>query len=89
MSDRRRMQAGSGIYECESCGKKTRETGDGESQGGMCVTCWEESGLENEHSDSGHAEPVEGCPTCAGLYASASEADHGRLMDESFDWGDR
>jgi hypothetical protein len=40
------------VYTCQNCGKKTRETGDGESSVGMCAKCYEEGGLENEHSDN-------------------------------------
>jgi DNA-directed RNA polymerase subunit RPC12/RpoP len=36
-----RMQAGSGIYKCGSCGKRTRETGNGESYVGLCYHCYE------------------------------------------------
>lgn len=46
-----RMQKGSGIYTCEECGKKTRETGDGESWVRMCRRCWDLGGLENSLSD--------------------------------------
>jgi hypothetical protein len=40
------------VYKCGYCGKMTRETGDGESSVGMCAKCYEEGGLENEHSDN-------------------------------------
>jgi hypothetical protein len=40
------------VYTCEGCGKKTRETGDGESSVNLCAKCYEEAGLENEHSDN-------------------------------------
>lgn len=33
----------------------------------LCSRCFTESGLENEHSDYGHDEPVKGCPTCHGV----------------------
>lgn len=66
MSKRRndRFQRGSGIYVCRICGKRTRETGGDESNVELCFSCFEEAGLENEHSDYGHDEPVDGCPTC-------------------------
>lgn len=55
-----------GIYTCGSCGKKTRETGEGESLVGLCLACYEEGGLINEHSDGLHdGAPVPGCPDCA------------------------
>lgn len=29
-----------------------------------CMKCYDAAGLENEHSDQGHDEPVENCPSC-------------------------
>jgi len=40
-------------YICSNCGKRTRETGQSESGVGLCAKCFEEAGLENEHSDNG------------------------------------
>lgn len=40
------------VYTCRICGKKTRETGDGESSVDACAKCYYEGGLENEHSDN-------------------------------------
>jgi hypothetical protein len=40
------------VYTCVVCGKKTRETGDGESSCNLCKKCYYEGGLENEHSDN-------------------------------------
>lgn len=40
-------------YICNGCGKRTRETGQSESGVGLCAKCFEEAGLENEHSDYG------------------------------------
>lgn len=51
-------------YICDNCGKRTRETGQSESGVGLCAKCYEEAGLENEHSDYGHPEYIEQCPTC-------------------------
>jgi hypothetical protein len=31
---------------------------------GMCDRCYDEAGRENEHSDYGHPEVVQGCPAC-------------------------
>ena len=47
-----------GVYTCRSCGKKTRETGEGESGCELCLYCFEESGWENHHSDNGHDPEV-------------------------------
>lgn len=38
--DNRRFQKGSGVYNCIVCGKRTRETGDGESDVQMCALCY-------------------------------------------------
>lgn len=54
-----------GTYRCHACGKLTRETGEGESGLELCLTCFTEGGLENEHSDGGHEDQFfEECPTC-------------------------
>ena len=47
------FQRGSGCYNCNSCGKRTRETGLGESQVELCRDCLESSELENSISDEG------------------------------------
>ena len=57
------FQTGSGVYTCNSCGKRTRETGSCESGTGMCRACFDEAGEENTHLDT-HDEPVEGCKWC-------------------------
>jgi hypothetical protein len=60
---------GSGCYTCVSCGKLTRDDGNGDSvHCRLCTKCFEESGLENEHSDGGHAPgSCAGCPTCRNM----------------------
>jgi len=40
-----------GCYTCSYCGKRTRETGMGESAVQMCALCYEISGLENSYAD--------------------------------------
>lgn len=66
--DNRRFQAkawgGSGVYVCRICGKKTRETGEGESDVQLCRSCYTMSGQENAHSDNNHAGKFEDCPIC-------------------------
>ena len=59
-----KFQKGTGAYKCIECGKLTRETGEGESQAQLCLNCWEEGGLINEHSDGYHIEYNENCPDC-------------------------
>lgn len=61
---RDRFKSGSGCYECISCGKRTRETGDEEGELRLCRRCFRESERENFHSDDGHTEPIESCPIC-------------------------
>lgn len=58
-----RFKQGSGVYTCQGCGKKTRETGAGESNVDLCLGCFNDAGDENEHLD-GHTEPVKGCRFC-------------------------
>lgn len=54
-----------GTYICDSCGKRTRETGEGESSVKLCLKCFNEASLENEHLDGFHkSNPVKGCPLC-------------------------
>lgn len=38
-------------YKCTSCNKMTRETGQGESDLGLCVYCLKEAWLENDVQD--------------------------------------
>jgi hypothetical protein len=47
----KRGVSGSGCYTCRICGKKTRETGLGESDCQLCAYCCEASGLENNLND--------------------------------------
>lgn len=66
-----RFESGSGCYKCRRCGKATRETGCGESDCELCAKCYQEAGLENEHSDYGHSEYNHDCPTCRSNKAKA------------------
>lgn len=51
---RDRFVKGSGCYECISCKKKTRSTGNGDNEHArMCVRCYEKAGDENAVAD-GH-----------------------------------
>jgi ribosome-binding protein aMBF1 (putative translation factor) len=40
-----------GVYTCDFCGKRTRETGHGESDLGICADCYLKAGDENAVSD--------------------------------------
>lgn len=63
--DLSQFAAGSGCYTCRSCGKSTRETGDGEADLELCRACFRESGRENRHNDDhgGKGDPSD-CPLC-------------------------
>lgn len=69
-SNRRNSQfrKGTGCYNCDVCGKLTRNTGEQSLGSKTCPKCWEEAGLENEHSDTNgdhYGEGfVAGCPCC-------------------------
>lgn len=64
-----RFRAGSGVYDCGRCGKRTRDTGRGEFEPGtraLCAGCWDAVGYENDHADGAHdGAPVSACPICA------------------------
>lgn len=54
MNDNRRFQKDSGVYTCECCGKRTRETGNGESMSGgsycaFCLELLEQENCLNDH----------------------------------------
>jgi hypothetical protein len=57
------FKAGSGVYVCGICKKRTRETGDGESGCDLCAKCWDREGRRNTHLDH-HDTPVDGCEFC-------------------------
>ena len=49
--DYRRMQRGSGIFACECCGRKTRNTHGSNLM--LCEDCYELAGIYNVHQDGG------------------------------------
>ena len=51
-------------YICSICKKRTRETGHDESSCELCKSCYLKELMTNEHSDHGHDQPVDGCPSC-------------------------
>ena len=55
---RRGFYHGSSTYVCDICGKRTRDTGNDEKGVGLCLKCYELSGLENSLSD-GHITKAE------------------------------
>ena len=65
MKNAARFQKGSGCYKCESCGRLTRSTGRGDNEHvNLCTDCYDEGGLENQHSDEGHAGNFAACSLC-------------------------
>lgn len=58
MADGSKFRKGSGVYVCELCGKKTRETGNSESDIGLCAHCQEVCGWENHILDGGSYSEV-------------------------------
>ena len=57
------FKRGSGCFKCSCCGKLTRDIVSNTT----CEVCYEAGGMENEHSDYGHPEKLDDCPTCQGL----------------------
>lgn len=52
--DNSRFKKGSGVYICAMCGKRTRDTGNGEGQTGLCKKCYDAAEEENYESDYGN-----------------------------------
>lgn len=50
---RDRFTKGTGVYNCEECGKRTRDTGIGEAGVGLCATCYRAAEQANADSDDG------------------------------------
>ena len=81
---------GSGCYECRSCGKQTRDTGEGEVSARLCLSCWNAAGLENEHNDGHHeGNPNPDCPMCNEKEDNMEETKKGWAEDQILDEGAR
>jgi len=96
------FRRGSAVYVCTSCGMRTRETGSGESDVELCVGCYDDAGLENEHSDGHHEDnPHPDCGACqadnstsklarvdtsAEAVARRTDAVLDRCRDKSHEW---
>lgn len=59
-----RFAKGSGCYTCYCCKKLTRQVDRSAAMLGLCLKCYDEGGLENEHSDYGHETFIQDCPKC-------------------------
>lgn len=55
------------LCKCGCCGMKTHSSIDGNVGIELCRTCYESAGLQNEHSDRGHATRKDDCPSCQGV----------------------
>jgi Zn-finger nucleic acid-binding protein len=53
-----RIQVSSGVYICSECGKKTRDTGQGEAEVEMCAHCYNVALWINYVSDGGDINKV-------------------------------
>lgn len=53
-------------WRCASCGLDVRPADRSRENPEVCVTCWEQAGWENDHSDGGHEPGTRGdvCPVC-------------------------
>ena len=58
MKQHNRFAKGSGVYICEECGKRTRETGQDESNYNLCAYCLLEVELENSLSDGAITQEI-------------------------------
>lgn len=50
------FERGTGCFNCEVCGKKTRATGVVAIGGKLCVSCWDKAGDENAVADGQMSE---------------------------------
>jgi hypothetical protein len=52
-------------FDCPmGCGRKLDPTNSDAMGVDLCPPCYDEAGLENEHSDGYHDQPVADCPAC-------------------------
>lgn len=58
---------------CHACQTRRFNRNTDHGRLDLCQICFDEAGLENEHSDYGHDVPVKGCPSC-GLEADVKVA---------------
>lgn len=55
-----KFEKGSSTYICEDCGKRTRDTGIGEKEVGLCKKCYEEAEKYNAYVDGELPEELNG-----------------------------
>ena len=56
-SQNNRFKRGSGVFNCSSCTRATRDTGGDNTDLRLCEECYEMAGIENTISD-GNDDPV-------------------------------
>ena len=54
-----RFRRGETTYTCESCKKKTRNTGGDERQRNLCLDCFDLAGIDNHLTDNGPESMIE------------------------------
>lgn len=60
------FKQGSGCFQCQVCGKRTRDVDGENGPCQLCPRCYYLAGLENEHNDGYHREKAHpDCPQCA------------------------
>lgn len=68
----RTFRKGSSVFQCQVCGRATRETGVQSLGNKTCPQCYELAGIENEISD-GHCTFMEREGAIAGYLAEIAE----------------
>lgn len=65
------LRKGDKMFKCQDCGKLTHDS-TFTGLGTMCRDCYDDAGMENEHSDGHHAEQANpDCKRCVEEYASS------------------
>lgn len=73
------------VYTCDSCGKRTRDTGEGEADCNLCKHCFQAASAANSHSDGGCKGRVVDCPQCSEWFDVKKE----KALDcRNTDWAD-
>jgi len=67
-----------GTTRCRGCGKLTWKEYEA-TQSGLCTTCFNDAGMENEHNDGHHDEsPDPACRFCQGTAADTLARERAR-----------
>lgn len=73
---------------CTNCDLKLTKSNTAHAHGDMgvhdvCYKCYASWGLENDHSDWGHDEPVTGCPSCGTFVKPTAKKGHTNTVAKS------